>query len=198
PMLAASEHRRIVETWNATEAEVEQPDAQSLPERFEAQAARTPDAMALVFDDERIDYATLDARANRLAHYLRSLGVGPDVRVALCVERSAAMVVGLLGILKAGGAYVPLDPAYPRERLAYMIGDAAPAVILTQSALREVMGADDDGRTQVVCMDTDAARFEACAGTRPAPLARAGHLAYVIYTSGSTGQPKGVCISHGA
>ncbi|WP_186032347.1 condensation domain-containing protein, partial [Burkholderia gladioli] len=197
PMLSGHEQRRIVEAWNATG--VDYPSAHTLPELFEAQAARTPDAVALVAGDARLSYAELDARANRLAHHLRTLGVGPDVRVALGVERSAAMIVGLLGILKAGGAYVPLDPAYPREWLAYMLDDAAPAVLVTEAALREVLLPEPGERAPVVvCLDADAAHVGTYPSTRPAPLAGPEHLAYVIYTSGSTGRPKGVCISHRA
>ncbi|WP_186032348.1 AMP-binding protein, partial [Burkholderia gladioli] len=197
PMLSADEQRRIVEAWNATG--VDYPSAHTLAELFEAQAARTPDAVALVAGDAQLSYVELDARANRLAHHLRTLGVGPDVRVALGVERSAAMIVGLLGILKAGGAYVPLDPAYPRERLAYMLDDAAPAVLVTEAALREVLLPEPGERAPVVvCLDADAAHVGTYPSTRPAPLAGPDHLAYVIYTSGSTGRPKGVCISHRA
>ena len=112
-------------------------------ELFEAQADRTPDAVALASAGESLTYAELNARANRVAHHLRELGVGPDVRVALCVERSVEMVVGLLGVLKAGGAYVPLDPSYPADRLRFMLRDSAPAVVLTQERLEGLLEALD-------------------------------------------------------
>ncbi|MDC3955511.1 AMP-binding protein, partial [Polyangium jinanense] len=119
--------------WNDTA--VAYPDCKCIHELFEEQAARTPDAVALVFAEQELTYRELDQRSNQLAHHLRALGVGPEVRVGLCVERSLEMVVGLLAILKAGGAYVPLDPGYPRERLAFMLTDARPAVLLTQQRL---------------------------------------------------------------
>ena len=130
----ADERHTILAEWNATARAV--PGA-TLPELFAAQAARTPDAVAVVFEDERLSYGELDARANRLAHHLRALGVGPEVVVGLCLERSLAMLVGLLGILKAGGAYLPLDPDYPPERLAFMLADAGAPVLLTRAALRD-------------------------------------------------------------
>jgi amino acid adenylation domain-containing protein len=195
-LLPAAERRLLVEEWNRTEAPY--PRERCMHELFQAQAERSPDAVAVVLGDEALSYAELNRRANRLAHRLRALGVGPDARVALCVERSLEMVVGVLGALKAGGAYVPLDPAYPAERLRYMLADSAPRVVLTQAALAageaglfdgvdaEVLALDaPDGRERP---DTDPARGE----TGP------DHLAYVIYTSGSTGTPKGVMVPHRA
>jgi len=136
-ILDEAERRQILEEWNATEAEY--PAARSRREKrvhelFEELVERSPDAVALVYEDEQVSYGELNARANRLAHHLRGMGVGPDMRVAICMERSIEMVVGVLGALKAGGAYVPLDPAYPPERLAYMLDDSAPAVLLTHDA----------------------------------------------------------------
>jgi amino acid adenylation domain-containing protein len=168
----------------------------TLPALFEAQVARAPQAPAVVFEGATLSYGELDAAANRLAHYLRAQGVGAEVRVGLCLERSLEMVVALLGVLKAGGAYVPLDPAYPRERLAYMLEDAAPAVLLTQQSVREVLPATE---IPTLCLDTQA---DALAGLPATALPDAidaidpRHLAYVIYTSGSTGRPKGVGVSH--
>src|SRR4029079_18829860 len=121
-----------LEQWNATAHAV---PPSTLPELFAAQAARTPEAVALVYQDRTLSYAALEAHANRLAHHLRGLGVGPETVVALCLERSVEMVIGLLGILKAGGAYLPLDPHYPAERLSFMLSDAGAAVLVTQSAL---------------------------------------------------------------
>jgi amino acid adenylation domain-containing protein len=168
---------------------------------------QNPQALALVYEEEQLSYAQLNARANPLAHYLRKLGLKPDDRVALCVERSVDMVVGLLAILKAGGAYVPLDPSYPAERLAYMLKDSAPAVLLTHAqipaALREQLSAAlDAGRASpvpVIDLQADAlmwAHEPASNPDRTAAGLTARHLAYVIYTSGSTGQPKGVMIDH--
>ncbi|HEU4558058.1 MAG TPA: amino acid adenylation domain-containing protein, partial [Longimicrobium sp.] len=130
-LLSADERARVVEEWNRTEAEF--PGESCLHELFEAQVERTPTGTAVVFEGEELTFAELNARGNRLAHHLRSLGVGPDVRVGICAERSLEMMVGLLGVLKAGGAYVPLDPGYPAERLAYMLADSAPAVVLAQA-----------------------------------------------------------------
>ena len=148
-ILAPAERHTILREWNDTAHPV--PDA-TLPELFAAQAARTPDAIAVVFEDTALTYAELDARANQLAHHLQGLGVGPEVVVGLCVERSLEMVVALLGILKAGGAYLPLDPGYPAERLAFMLADAGAPVLVTQTALRDRLPAAHD---RIVCLDAD-------------------------------------------
>ena len=129
PLLGRCEREQLLVEWNATAAPY--PHEQCIDELFEAQVARTPEAIAVVFEDERLSYGELDARANQLAHHLRGIGIGPEVVVGLCVERSLEMVVGLLAILKAGGAYVPLDPGYPVERLAFMLGDSAPVAVLS-------------------------------------------------------------------
>jgi amino acid adenylation domain-containing protein len=162
---------------------------------FEAQVARTPEATALACEGRTLSYHELNARANRLAHHLRALGVGREVHVGLCVDRSPEMVVGLLGILKAGGAYVPLDPAYPKGRLALMLEDAGAPVLLTEQRLREALPA---GGARVVCLDSDGEGLDRRDEDNPAGDAAAGDLAYVIYTSGSTGRPKGVQVTHGA
>src|SRR5262249_56403374 len=154
-----------------------------------AQVARTPEAVAVVFEDRRLTYAQLNARANQLAHHLRRLGVGPEVLVGICAERSLEMVVGLLGILKAGGAYVPLDPDHPAERLAFMLEDTQAPVLLTQQALRERLPAKP---ARLVCLDADWPQIDQEPDANLAALANADNLAYVIYTSGSTGKPKGV------
>ena len=138
PLLPEAERHKVLVEWNATEADY--PRDTCVHELFEAQAARTPEAIAVVQGDGRLSYAELNARANRLAHYLRGLGVKPDARVAICVERSLEMVVGLFAILKAGGAYVPLDPAYPAERLAFMLKDSAPVVLLTSAETKAAFG----------------------------------------------------------
>ena len=145
----------------------------------------------MVFGDERLSYGALEARANRLAHHLRGLGVGPEVVVGLCVERSPEMVVGLIGILKAGGAYLPLDPAYPADRLAFMLADAGAPVLVTQAALLDRLPAHE---ARVVCLDADVDAIAREPATAPALTLDPHHPAYVIYTSGSTGQPKGVMI----
>ena len=179
--------------WNHTTFDY--PRTQTLVDQFEAQAAQRPGEVAARFGDEALTYAELDQRANRLAHHLIDLGVGPDVLVGLCVERSLDMLVSLLGILKAGGAYVPMDPEYPRERLQMMREDAAMPVLLTQSHLCPLLSPGD---AAVVCLDRDA---EAIARQSTEALPRRsgpGDLAYVIFTSGSTGRPKGVMIGHGA
>src|SRR4051812_12001951 len=155
---------------------------------------RTPEADAVVFEDERLSYGELDARSSRLAHHLRALGVGPEVVVGLCIERSLAMLVGLVGILKAGGAYLPLDPDYPPERLAFMLADAGAPVLLTRSALRAHLPAHD---AHVVCLDADWPAIASQPATAPATNLAPQHPAYVIYTSGSTGTPKGVAVTHG-
>ena len=167
--------------------------------------ARTPDAVAVVFEDERLSYGELDARANQLAHHLRALGVGPEMVVGLCLERSLEMMVGLLGILKAGGAYLPLDPDYPPERLAFMLADAGAPVLVTRTALRAHLPAHDtssDGGVRIddahiVRLDADWPAIARQPTTAPATGLAPHHPAYVIYTSGSTGTPKGVVVTHG-
>ena len=189
-ILAPAERRAIVHGWNETAHVI--PSA-SVPELFAAQVARAPDVVAVVFEDERLSYREVDARANRLAQHLRGLGVGPEVVVGLCVERSPAMLVGLLGILKAGGAYLPLDPSYPQERLAFMLADAQAPVLLTQDALVERLPAH---AARTVRLDADWPAIARHPASAP-PLALHPHNpAYVIYTSGSTGTPKGVAVTH--
>src|ERR1700754_1552603 len=189
-VLSAAERDTILREWNATGRAV---PAASLPELFAAQVARTPDATAAVFEGSTLSYGELDARANRLAHHLRELGVGPEVVVGLCVERSLEMLIGLLGILKAGGAYLPLDPGYPGERLGFMLSDACAPVLVTQAHLRARLPAHGG---HVLCLDADADAI----ARHPASPPRSGlapqHPAYVIYTSGSTGIPKGVVVTH--
>jgi amino acid adenylation domain-containing protein len=164
-----------------------------VPQLVAAQAATTPDAVALVANDQVLSYRELNCRANQLAHYLRTLGVGPNVLVGCCVERSLDMVVALLGILKAGGAYVPLDPTHPPERLAFMLEDAQVPVLITKQPLATRL---PTLRAQVVYLDVDAAVLAQQSETNPVPTVTADDLVYVIYTSGSTGRPKGVLITH--
>jgi amino acid adenylation domain-containing protein len=162
-------------------------------EFFEAQVDRSPDAVAVTLGNRALTYRELDDRANRLAHYLRNLGVGPDVLVGICVDRTLELVVGLLGILKAGGAYVPIDPQYPPERRAFMLQDSKSTIILTELALRPDAPAAD---TRVVLLDADWPAIAQGPKSNPQTEVRPEHLAYVIYTSGSTGTPKGTLITH--
>ena len=162
-------------------------------ELFEAQAERTPEAVALIFEDQHLTYRELNERANQLAHHLQKLGVGPETLVGLFLERSLEMVVGLVAILKAGGAYVPMDPKYPRERLTFMLKDAHSPVVVTQKLLE---GDLSDGNAKVICLDSDWLEISCEPTTNPVSDTQPHHLAYVIYTSGSTGTPKGSLISH--
>ncbi|HVL99779.1 MAG TPA: amino acid adenylation domain-containing protein [Egibacteraceae bacterium] len=169
------------------------PEDATLATLVEAQVDRTPGAVALVGGDEQVTYAALDDRANRLAHHLRARGVGPDVPVAVCVERSVHLAVALLGVLKSGGACLPLDPAYPAARLAFMLADAAPPVVLTVDRLTGALPAYPG---PVVRLDADWSEVARNPADRPDAAADPDHLAYVMYTSGSTGQPKGVMLAH--
>jgi amino acid adenylation domain-containing protein/non-ribosomal peptide synthase protein (TIGR01720 family) len=193
PMLAPAERHQLEREWGAAPTA----DAGLLAhERFALQVARRPNSPALVIEGESLSYAELDRRTGRLAHYLRGLGVGPEVRVGVCLERSTAMVESILAVWKAGGAYLPLDPLYPPERLALLIEDAAPALVLTTGNLART-ALEGIASPMLLCLDRDG---EAVARAEETPLAggaRAGDLAYVIYTSGSTGRPKGVLIEHG-
>ena len=166
-----------------------------LPQLVAQQAAASPEAVAIVDEDCLLSYRELNQRANRLARYLQSLGVGPNALVALCVNRSPDMIVGLLGILKAGGAYVPLDPAYPYERLAFMLEDTQTPVLVTQQGLAASLPTQ---HTRVVCLDADSEMLEQQSSADVSSHISPHDLAYVIYTSGSTGRPKGVQITHGS
>ena len=191
PMLTELEQQTLLVDWNDTF--VEYPQQECIHQLFEAQVKRTPDAIAVVFESEQLTYCELNARANQLAHYLCSLGVGPEVLVGICVERSLSMVIGLLGILKAGGAYVPLDPGYPQERLAFMLENAQMPVLLTQQRLVTVL---PQTQSQVVYLDAGWEKIAKQRTDNPINKVITENLAYVIYTSGSTGRPKGVEIQH--
>ncbi len=190
PLLSPGERHQLLHEWNDTATR----DGEHLLHGlFEAQVRRSPEAVAAVFEGDALSYRELDARANRLAHHLRSLGVGPESRVGVFLERSLDLVVALLGILKAGGAYVPLDPSYPRERLAFMLEDGGAGIVLTQESLRtEVPGR----APRIVCVDAEAATIGRCSAEPLTGALSPANLAYVIYTSGSTGRPKGVMVPH--
>lgn len=190
PRLTDAERRQLL-AWNATKWDYSRD--QCVPELVAHQAAIAPNATAVESRDQCLCYAELNQRANQLAHYLRRLGVGPDVPVGVCMERSVDLVVALLGVLKAGGAYVPLDPSYPPLRLSFMLEDTQAPVLVTQASQAARLPAHN---AQVVCLDSDETILTQQHTTDPAPMATAAHLAYVIYTSGSTGQPKGVQITH--
>jgi amino acid adenylation domain-containing protein/non-ribosomal peptide synthase protein (TIGR01720 family) len=192
PLLMDAEWQRTVVEWNRTEMDV--PQHLTFAQLFEQQAERTPERDALCFEGRRLSYGELNRRANQVAHYLRGRGVVANRPVALCVERSLELLVGLLGILKAGGAYVPLDPTYPMDRLAYMLEDAQPALFLGQQGLLEQLGAD----LPRLRLDSDAALFAGQPDSNPAPLAGPHDLAYIMYTSGSTGKPKGTLVTNGS
>ncbi|HEX5706332.1 MAG TPA: amino acid adenylation domain-containing protein, partial [Pyrinomonadaceae bacterium] len=193
PLVGEDEQRQLLIGWNETASDY--PRDKAIHQLFEQQVERAPDAVAVVFGDEQLTYAELNGRANRLAHFLRKSGVGPETRVGICVERSAEMVVGLLGILKAGGCYVPLDPTHPAPRLAFMIEDAAVPVLLTQERLADSLP-QYDGQTVRLDADWDSIERESSENLDAATMG--DHLAYIIYTSGTTGQPKGSSIPHRA
>jgi amino acid adenylation domain-containing protein len=190
-LLSMSEQQKLLVEWNNTS--IEYPHSRCIHQLFEAQVEQTPEAVAVVYEDKQLTYRELNARANQLAHHLRSLGVEPEVLVGICVERSLEMVVGLLAILKAGGAYMPLDPAYPHERLAFILQDAQVSVLLTQQQLVKVL---QEHQIRLVCLDANWESVAHESGENPIRNSKADNLAYAIYTSGSTGQPKGVLINH--
>ncbi|MEM9216874.1 MAG: amino acid adenylation domain-containing protein [Cyanobacteria bacterium P01_F01_bin.150] len=190
-LLCESERHQLLVKWNDTATNY--PSDQCIHQLFEEQVEKTPDAIAVVFESEPLTYQQLNQRANQLAHHLQTLGVGPEVLVGICVERSIEMVVGVLGILKAGGAYVPLDPNYPPSRLSYMLTDSGVQVLLTQHSLLESLSSNT---AQVVCLDNDWGRIEQQCQENLDVRVDSGNLAYVIYTSGSTGRPKGVMNTH--
>ncbi|MFK0732352.1 MAG: amino acid adenylation domain-containing protein, partial [Gloeotrichia echinulata HAB0833] len=191
PLLSAAERHQLLVEWNDTAAEY--PADKCIHQLFESQVEKTPDAVAVVFEDQQLTYRELNQRANQLAHHLQTLGVKPEFLVGICVERSLEMVVGLLGILKAGGAYLPLDPHYPSERLSYMLADAGVEILLTQLDLLSSLSSHP---TRVICLDTDWPTIEQHSDENLDVAVCADNLVYVIYTSGSTGQPKGVAIEH--
>ena len=190
PLSGAEKHQLLVE-WNDTR--IDYPPIDNLNGFLERQASQNPDTVAVVYEDQMLSYFELNRRSNKLAHYLRSSGIGPDVLVGLYMERSVDMVVGLWGILKAGGAYVPLDPEYPDQRLQYMFEDAALPVILTQEHLLNSL---PDYQAIYLCLDAHWDQIAALDDRNPNHSTAPNNLAYMMYTSGSTGRPKGVMNTH--
>ena len=191
PLLSQGERHQILEAWNSTASPY--PQDRCVHQLFEAQADRTPNVVAVIFREKTLTYGELNRHANQLAHHLHGLGVRPEVRVGICMERSLEMVIGLLGILKAGGAYVPLDPSYPPDRLAFMLKDSGVRVLLAQERFLNRLQAQD---ATVVCLDREWPEISRAEQTNLAGEVNTENLAYVIYTSGSTGRPKGVMIPH--
>ena len=190
-LLTEKERHQLLICWNDTSPD--DPLEGCIHTLFEAQAQRTPEATALVHQDQQLSYRALEVQSNRLAHHLRSRGVSTETRVAVCLDRTPQMLVALLGILKAGGAYVPLDPDYPTARLSFILDDAQASAVLTQEAYRDLSAESD---AEVICLDEAAPALSEEPTTPPSSGARPNHLAYVMYTSGSTGRPKGVAIEH--
>ncbi|ODH00063.1 non-ribosomal peptide synthetase [Nostoc sp. KVJ20] len=194
PLLTERERHQLLVEWNDTH--IPYPDTKCIHQVFEEQVEQTPNAIALVYEHESLTYRELSDRANQLAHYLQSLGVGTEVLVGICVERSLEMIIAMLAILKAGGAYVPFDPAYPQERLAYMLNDSQVSILLTQEQLTAQI---PETNAKVVFLDTCWQKvISKYSQKNPENEASSHNLAYVIYTSGSTGKPKGITVTHQA
>ena len=191
PLLTPAERHQILKEWNRTEAAY--PTQQCVHQLFEAQAARSPDAVAVVYEGRSLKYRDLEARANQLAHYLRRQGAGPEVKVAICLDRSLDMVIAVLAVLKAGGAYVPLDPTYPQQRLALVVEDVQAPILLTRQSFLALFPSCKD---KTVCLDSDQEAIAAESAETPVCRTSPDDLACVLYTSGSTGKPKGVMITH--
>ncbi len=190
PLLTGAETRQLL-AWNQTETVF--PEDKTIVDLFQEQVEKTPENIAVVFEGRQMTYRELNTRANRLAHYLMTLGVQAETLVGICMERSFSMVIGLLGVLKAGGAYTPLDPEYPGRRLRFMLEDSQAPVLLSQRHLRERLPTSN---AKVVCPDDPRERFEDGPGENPPGQSGPENLAYVIYTSGSTGKPKGTLLTH--
>jgi amino acid adenylation domain-containing protein len=191
PLLTKVEQQQLLIDGHNTQ--VDYPADKCIHQLFEEQVERTPNDVAVVFEEQQLTYNELNRRANQLAHYLQSLGVKPDELVGICVERSLEMIVGLLGILKAGGAYVPLDPEYPIERLSFMLEDSQVKVLVTQAKLVESI---PEHQAQLICLDTEWEKIAQNIPSNPESGVKPDNLTYIIYTSGSTGKPKGVLVNH--
>ncbi|BAT56844.1 amino acid adenylation domain protein (plasmid) [Nostoc sp. NIES-3756] len=190
PLLTATERYQLLEEWNNTQ--VDYPQDKCIHQLFEAQVEKTPDAIAVVFENEKLTYRELNTKANQLAHYLQKLGVKPEVLVGICIERSLEMIIALLATLKAGGAYIPLDPSFPSERLAFMLEDSQISVLLTQQDLLKTL----PPHAQAICLDSDWENITTSQQNSVEININSSILSYIIYTSGSTGKPKGVQITH--
>jgi amino acid adenylation domain-containing protein len=191
PLLTEEEETKLLVTWNASAKPY--PQEGGIPELFEAQASATPDATAFICNVARLSFRELNFRANRLAHYLRELGVKPELLVGICLERSLDFTVALMAVLKAGGAYLPLDPSYPPDRLAFMLEDSGASVVISERRFAHMISAPGVNR---VWIDDNLQEIARQRDMNPDPVATPEHLAYVIYTSGSTGRPKGVSVGH--
>ena len=196
PLLTEQERHQILVEWNQTERDYSQ--TQCIHHLFERQVELTPEAVAAVFEGDRLSYRRLNEKANQVAHYLQAIGVEPEDLVGICVDRSLEMLVGILGILKAGGAYLPLDPAYPQERLAYMLKDAEVRTVLTQEKVKGKIQeiAIDRDEIRWLCLDSQWEAIAKHSRSNPTSRVQPQNLAYIIYTSGSTGKPKGVLVCH--
>ncbi|WP_293072699.1 amino acid adenylation domain-containing protein, partial [Moorena sp. SIO4A5] len=192
PLLSEAERQQLLVEWNNTK--IDYPTDKCIHEIFEAQVEKNPEAVAVVFEEQKLTYSELNSKANQLARYLQHLGVKPEVLVGICYERSVEMVIALLATLKAGGAYVPIDPSYPPQRLAYMLADAEVLVLLTTPALMKLM---PEHQAQLVCWEQDGEAISSQSIENPFSGVNYQNLAYVIYTSGSTGKPKGAMNTHG-
>lgn len=192
-LMTEQERLELVAGFNETSTEFPEPGL--LPDLIQRQVERTPEAVAVTFEGQRLTYDELNSRANQLAHYLRGLGVGPEKLVGVCLERGLDMIVGVIGTLKAGGAYLPMDPTYPPERLEFMINDSGPFVLLTQEKFHEPLSS---ARLPVVCIDSDWQTIAFENTENPITTINSNNLAYLLYTSGSTGVPKGVMVTHGS
>ncbi|MBW4477601.1 MAG: amino acid adenylation domain-containing protein [Tolypothrix brevis GSE-NOS-MK-07-07A] len=191
-LLTPPESQQLLIDWNDTHTNY--PQDKCVHQLFEEQVEKTPDAIAIVFDNQKLTYQELNSRANQLAHYLQHLGVKPETIVGVCIKRSPEMAIALLAILKAGGAYVPLDPAYPQERLAFMLTDSQLPILLTQNQLLAKL---PQHQAQTICLDQNWEKFVDYSEENPNSQVQPDNLAYIIYTSGSTGKPKGTMIIHG-
>jgi len=194
-LLTTAEHRQLTLDWNRIEPRHE--EVRTIQAVIERHARDFRNALAVIFRDEQLTYGELNSRANKIAHYLKRVGVGPETRVGVCLNRCVDMIIGVLGVLKTGAAYVPLDPEYPEERIAFMMKDASVSVLLTQSHLSNLFS-DHSTRTFIVSLDSDWRAISYESDEDPMIDPEPESIAYVIYTSGSTGAPKGVCVSHRA